>query len=287
MEKYYRFAGIDLAIEIDDARMYENDLQLGAFRVDRADAPHRYTVAADAIAPPGGRELICQPGFRIYQAPGGYVRYQVGEQKDPTAAFFRAEHRGKTHRVTIRRDQVPGTISARLVLNALDVEHLVASSGGVILHASFIQWQGQAILFTAPSETGKTTQAELWKEFRSARVINGDRAVILEKDGVFHASGLPFSGSSRYCGNCTIPLAAVVYLRQAPATSIRRLRGVESFCRVWEGCCVNSWHQEDVQAATGLVQKLIGCVDIYELSCTPDETAVNALEQQLRRQVNL
>ena len=33
----------------------------------------------------------------------------------------------------------------------------------LFFHASYAAWQGQGILFTAPSQTGKSTQAELWR----------------------------------------------------------------------------------------------------------------------------
>lgn len=287
MEKYYRFAGIELAVQIPDARMYRDDLQLAAFRTDHVTAPHRYLVeVAPVLVPPAGAELACLPGHRVYAAEGGYVRCQGAVEGSIEGAYICALHRGKHHEITLAQSMVPGIVSARLVLNALDVEHLVASSGGVVLHASYIAWEGKAIVFTAPSETGKTTQAELWKKLRGAEIINGDRAVLMPENGRICAAGLPFSGSSSYCANRTLPLAAVVYLRQAPVTTIRRVRGLEAFRRVWEGCCVNTWNREDVDAASGLAENLLKHVPVYELACTPDESALEALEQQLRKREN-
>ena len=160
----------------------------------------------------------------------------------------------------------------------------MSQAGGVILHAAYIAWEEKAILFTAPSGTGKSTQAELWRTYRNAEIINGDRAVILPREGALWAGGLPFAGSSRYCKDRTLPLAAVVYLKQAPETSIRSLKGLEAVRRIWEGVCVNSWNRQDVDTAMGLVEALLGQVPVLELACTPDETAVNALESHLRKQ---
>ena len=288
MEKFYRFANVELAVRIDDDRMYEDDLQLTPFRTEAVGNAHHFAVAsAEELPPPAGEELGAHPSYRIYSIPGGYARYMGAVSDGTDGAYICAEHRDRAHTVTIRRDQAPGRISARQVLNALDVEHLVASENGVILHASYIEWQGRAILFTAPSETGKSTQAELWKTHRNARIINGDRAAVIVRDGQLCAAGLPFSGSSRYCENVTVPLAAVVYLRQAPVTSIRRLRAAEGFRRVWEGCCVNTWNREDIGRTTSLVERLLTQVPVYELACTPDESAVSALEAQIRKQVAL
>lgn len=285
MEKYYRFAGIELVVRIPPERMYRDDLQLSAFRVENVTQPHSYDVSLSRmLEPPVGEELACLPGARVYAVENGYVKYYGSVQDGPESAHTRAEHRGKCHTIQLKEALVSDTISARLVLNALDVEHLVASSGGVILHGSYIAWEGKAIVFTAPSGTGKSTQAELWKTHRGAGIVNGDRVVLMPENGRICAAGLPFSGSSRYCANQTLPLEAVVYLKQAPVTTIRQLRGLEAFRRVWEGCCVNTWNRVDMHAASGLVEKLLGQVPVYELPCTPDESAVKALEQQLRKQ---
>ena len=48
------------------------------------------------------------------------------------------------------------------VLSGMMMESLLLARGHAVLHASAIRVGGQAILFTAPSGTGKSTQAELW-----------------------------------------------------------------------------------------------------------------------------
>lgn len=288
MEKYYRFAGIELAVRIPEERMYRDELRLEPFRTDRVRDPHIYQVSAVKTLPaPEGAELAIQPGVRCYASEGGYTRYQGAVQEDHSGAHILTRHRGKYHEILVREDMLSEKISARLVLNGLDVEHLVASEGGAILHASCIGYEGRAIVFTAPSETGKSTQAELWKSRRGAEIINGDRAVLIREQGVICAAGLPFSGSSRYCANRTLPLMAVVYLKQAPETTIRKLRGAEAFRRLWEGLSVHTWHRTDMEKTADLAEKLLGQVPVYELACTPDETAVEALEAQLRKQVSL
>ena len=282
MEKYYRFAGIELAISIPEKWMYPEDLQLTAFRTDSVTHPHRYRLEVAGEFPEQlGEPLAYQPGSVIYAAGEGYIRYQGISLEN---ANIRAEHRGLDHRVTIKNELVASYISARLVLNSLDVEHLVSAAGGVILHSSYIARERKAIVFTAPSGTGKSTQAELWKKHRGSEIINGDRAVLIREAGCICAAGLPFSGSSSYCGNRTLPLAAVVCLKQAPETTIRRIRGLEAFRKIWEGCCVNTWNREDMAAASALVEALLEQVPVFELACTPDESAVNALEAQLRKQ---
>lgn len=283
MEKYYRFAGIELAVSIPDERMYEDDRQLAPFRVESVQNPHRFTFEVmEDLPEPVGAEIVMTPGFRIYRHGSGTVRYIGPVDKGWGNAYIRAEHQAMAHSVQLKASQFPNLVGMKTVLNSMEAEHLVLQNGGVIFHSSYIDWNGRAILFTAPSETGKTTQAELWRELRGAQIINGDRSALRILNGNAYAAGIPFSGSSIYCKNKTLPLAAVVYLQQAPITSIRRLWGVEAFCRIWEGCSVNTWDKEDVQRSSSLVERVVQQVPVYLLACTPDESAVLALEQVLK-----
>ena len=96
------------------------------------------------------------------------------------------------------------------------------------------------------------------------------------------ACGIPFAGSSEYCNNETLPIAAIVYLGQAPQTTIRPLRGYEAFARLWEGYSINLWDKQDVAAVSDLVQRVVEQIPLYHLPCTPDESAVQVLENALK-----
>lgn len=288
MEKYYQFAGVELAVGIPDERMYEEDLQLTPFRVSEVSNPHRFTFeVTESLPEPNGTEIATLPGYRVYRQGDRDVRYMGAVEKGWENAYIRAEHQGKLHYVQLKASKFPAMVGMKTVLNSLEAEHLVLHAGGIIFHSSYIDWNGKAILFTAPSETGKSTQADLWHALRGAEIINGDRSALRVVDESVYAAGIPFAGSSQYCKNRTLPLAAVVYLQQAPVTTICVLRGAQAFCRVWEGCCVNTWDKEDVHLASKLVEQVVGKVPVFQLACTPDESAVIALEQALRKQETL
>lgn len=314
MEKYYHFAGVDLVVSVPDDRMYDDDQALEEFRVENRDNikyakyvwnPHyfRFNVT-DTLEPPDAEELVAFPGFRVYadeDENGGKgtstgsasdndgdtditLRYIGSVQDSWEPAYIRVKHYGNQHEVQLKSSQFPDKIGVKTVLTSLGAEHLVVEAGGFIFHSSYIECDGKAILFTAPSETGKSTQADLWHELRGAQIINGDRSAIRVVDGEVLAAGIPFAGSSQYCKNRTLPLAAIVYLQQAPVTSIYRLKGIRAFRCIWEGISVNTWDKRDVEQVSGLVQQVINQVPVYQLACTPDESAVNALEQMLEIQ---
>lgn len=281
-ERYYSFAGVDITLAMPEERFFTDDRALAAFVSEPGMEPHRYDFRfVEALSAPIGEQRANPGGFLAYSNGEADIRYFGSVQNDWESAYLRAAHRGKTHSVEVKNASVPGRIGTHTVLGALSAEHLVLDADGVVLHSSYILHNGRAILFTAPSGTGKSTQADLWVKYRNARIINGDRAVIRIKDGQALACGIPFAGSSEYCENVTAPLAAIVYLAQAPKTQISRLTGFRAFRRVWEGCSVNTWDRADVEKATAIVEQIIRQVPVYYLPCTPDETAIGVLEGEL------
>lgn len=151
----------------------------------------------------------------------------------------------------------------------------------LIFHASYIGYREQGILFTAPSGTGKSTQAELWRVHRGARVLNGDKAgVTLRETPMAH--GLPFSGTSNICENVSLPLRAIVVLSQAPVNAIRRLRPSEAVAALCSNLFVDQVISEEWNLALNLLLDLVASVPVYALACTPDERAVQTLEQVLK-----
>lgn len=232
----------------------------------------------DMLTPVCGERLYQEPSYRVYQTPEGLVRYLGRNDGSPDSAYMRIARRDKTLHVQYCRDMLPEGITHRLLLDGLEAEHLLSRHRGFLLHASWIEHEGAAILFTAPSETGKSTQAELWCRNQGAELINGDRAAVRVFDDGIKVCGIPFSGSSPIRKNKTMPLRAIVYLTQAPTNTISRLRGRHAFQRVWEGCAVALWDREDVELTTQTVSDVIGCIPVYQLDCTPDVRAVELLK---------
>ena len=261
---------------------YGNERHLAPFRVEEVGDPHwfEFEIVED-LAAPDGQLLTKNPSFCIYGSGASQVRYlgTYGERWE--AAHGRVVLCGKQHQVQLKRSVYPQRVGVKAVLETVAAEHLIARNNGFIFHCSYIDIGGKAILFTAPSETGKSTQADLWHELRGAEIINGDRAAVRMIDGVAKAEGIPFAGSSQYCLNRSLPIAAIVYLGQAPVTTIRKMRGYEAFSKIWEGVSVNTWDRTDVELVSGAVKQVVETVPVYHMPCTPDESAVIALENAL------
>lgn len=167
------------------------------------------------------------------------------------------------------------------LLDIANLEHMLTALGAISLHSSFITSDGQAILFSAPSGTGKSTQAALWEQYAGAEQINGDRSVIRCVDGVWTAFGFPFAGSSGIYKNRSAPIRAIVVLRQAPENTIAHLGASEAFRLLYSETAIQRWNTQGHAAAVDLLIRLSAAVPVYRLCCTPDERAVTLLQKTL------
>lgn len=163
----------------------------------------------------------------------------------------------------------------------LGIETLLLEDGGLLLHAALIRWQGTGVVFSAPSGTGKSTQAELWRHCAGAEILNGDRAGLMPRDGGWDSWGLPCAGSSGIYRNERAPLRAVVVLRQGPENQVTRLRPARAFAALLPEITVHRWDRDFTQRAAESLERLVRQVPAYILECRPDQGAVEALRAVL------
>lgn len=151
----------------------------------------------------------------------------------------------------------------------------------VLMHSSFIDIGGSAVLFSAPCGTGKSTQAELWRALRGAEVINGDKAGVYLENGKAFAGGVPFCGTSQICKNRDLPLKAIVLLSQGKENAAKRLTGIEALQGVTGNIYLDLLAPKEKQMCIDFVIELLSAVPVISLQCTPDERAVEELEKIL------
>ena len=164
------------------------------------------------------------------------------------------------------------------LMRLVPIRQVLLRRGVLFLHASQIGVGDAGILFSAPSGTGKTTQARLWQKFRGATLLCNDRTLT---DGVT-TYGYPFDGSEPVCCGETRRLGAIVTLEQAPENSVRRLRPREALAHLMPQAVIDVWDPWSRTAAAELLLNVLTRTPVYLLRCTPDENAVACLEQQLR-----
>lgn len=282
-ERFYEFAGVVWRVRKPKDLPYQESGVLSPFAVTSNKA-HDHTLEfepVDQLSQPEGEQVYSASDKQFFSDGEIWTRYQGSTPTSLDMASLRIRRSGSHSHVQVKKAQLSDGLTTKMVLNAMEAEHFIVQNRGFLLHAAYIRWKDEAILFTAPSGTGKSTQADLWCTHRGAELINGDRAVVRVDENGVYACGLPFSGSSGVGKNVTLPLRAIVYLSQSSDISVQKLQGFRAFRRIWEGCSVNIWNQDDVTKCTQTVLDALERTPVYHLSCTPDEAAVLALENVL------
>lgn len=180
-------------------------------------------------------------------------------------------------------NEQPNTITK--VFNNLGFEDLLFRHEALILHCSLVRWQGKGILFSAPSGTGKSTQADLWEKYQGSETLNGDRAGLRKIDGVWSAFGLPFAGSSGIFRNESAPISVIVLLEQGPDNQIFPMTPAQAIRKLFPEITLHHWDPIFMEQAMNLILDLISSVPVYRLVCRPDQEAVDLLHETITEEV--
>ena len=183
--------------------------------------------------------------------------------------------------IELKSNSMDSLVINTYFLEMLALDRFLLRENALVLHSSFIKWNKKGIAFTAPSGTGKSTQAALWEKHAGARVINGDRSIIWwnKKSGIFEICGLPFCGSSQICLDERMPLRAVVFLEQASKNCAEKYPAVQASGKLFGEMSINQWNREFVDKSLEIIERLIDTVPMIHLSCNMDPDAVDELKQ--------
>ncbi len=147
-------------------------------------------------------------------------------------------------------------------------DYALENADGIIFHSSAIMVDGNAYLFTAPSGTGKSTHARLWRELLGERavMINDDKPIIRYVDGDFYVYGTPWQGKHQLGCNCRAKIKAICNIRQAKENKIERLSAGEMLTAVLNQTLIPK-NEKKLDKLFNLIEKLLSSVGLYRLEC--------------------
>ena len=130
--------------------------------------------------------------------------------------------------------------------------------GGFFLHCSCLKYRGKAIIFTAPSGTGKSTHAALWKQHfgDSVEIINDDKPLVREDADGFTIYGTPWRGKHGRGTNTSAPIGAVFFLAQAPENSVEPVDSITALSLLMQQTVIPRG-REDTAALVDMLGRLI------------------------------
>lgn len=161
----------------------------------------------------------------------------------------------------------------RLVL-LRKIAELLPRYDRVLFHCSCLAIDGNGVLFTAKSGTGKSTHSRLWREVFGDRVvmINDDKPfLIIGTDGA-SVCGTPWRGKHALGCNMSAPVKAICILQRAEENRMEPVTSRDALAVLLQ----QTYSPDDPEAlmrTLALVQTLSKCVPVYRLSCNMDPDA--------------
>jgi hypothetical protein len=155
---------------------------------------------------------------------------------------------------------------------------------GLYLHASAVEVDGKAYLFSAPCGTGKSTHAGLWQQMLGERVcrFNDDKPTLRRLDDRWYAYGTPWCGKDGINVNKKVPLAGICFLKQGGENRIRRLEPWEAVSGLLSRTIRKFKNPEKLDLMLSHLDKLVQEIPIYELVNRPEIAAAQLSYETMR-----
>lgn len=144
-----------------------------------------------------------------------------------------------------------------------------------VFHGAAVAMDGRAYLFTAPSGTGKTTHATLWKEHFGWPVwyLNGDKPILRRRpDGSFLAFGTPWRGKEGWGVNASLPVQSICLLHRGEENRIVPAEPEESVRFLLRQIYLPQ-EEAHMKKLLALVDECCRTVPTWSMQCTISEEA--------------
>lgn len=278
MEYQFQMANVKFSISFPKALQIEDSFQNFFVEKQKEDVKVIFNPWLDSIS--------CKEDILVYQGNYGIYKtfegYAVEEWEKGYPCVYVPLTEDETTLVCYMKESKWNVFThIGQVFQMINYERILNRKKIFLLHASFICWKQTGILFTAPSGTGKSTQAALWEKWENAEIINGDRVAVSRMNDIWTAFGIPFAGSSQIYKNESYPIRAVVVLRQGKENSLTKLRSAEAFRWLYSEITVQYWDEIYQKILAEILGDFVLEVPIYKLECLPEKSAVEILKKEL------
>lgn len=150
----------------------------------------------------------------------------------------------------------------------------------MVFHGAVVVLDGRAYAFTARSGVGKTTHLRLWlKAFGSrAYVLNGDKPVLLWKDGRAYICGTPWKGKENLGEGGVLPLSGIGFLQRGEKNEACPMAASDALARFLVQVYMPK-NGEALLQTMSLCDKVLSSVPLLSMHCNMDIEAAHVVER--------
>ena len=175
----------------------------------------------------------------------------------------------------------PCSVEVLLIHKAIST-YLLEKKDGFLFHASSIKVGDKAVIFTALSGTGKSTQARHWKQCFGDEVeyINDDKPFIRLVDGTFYVYGSPWNGKHRLGGNIKAPVGYVCFLCRDEEDRVEKISSYEAI-PLFLSQTLGFKEKENQLKVLTLLDKFLKSVKTFRIYCTDTDNSARIIRSSL------
>lgn len=154
------------------------------------------------------------------------------------------------------------------------IAELLPHYNSVVMHGAAITYKDSAILFVAPSGTGKSTHIKLWRQaFKNqVDIINGDKPIVHIENSI-SVFGTPWAGKENWHKNRNAPLKAICLLKQGKNNCIKMVDPQAYLPEILRQVYLPT-DKTSLKQTLELFDSLVKGVPIYVLECNISQKAV-------------
>ena len=156
---------------------------------------------------------------------------------------------------------------------------------GLMLHASAVELDGFAYLFSGPCGMGKSTHTRLWQQTfgSAAQVFNDDKPALRRQNGTWYAYGTPWCGKDGINQNRKVRLGGICFLKRGQTNEIRQLSQLEAATSILAQTTTKIKNPERLGHLLELVEQLIQEVPVFELMNKPEPEAARLSRETMEK----
>lgn len=280
MKRFYKVAEFVFSLEMPESDVWEKMKNMAPFLTDPADTI--FSLKEETIP-----DLKTEPLYfsdkdpdmtmiKVYMAGEDYFVEIAPLPSRPIVADIWISKDFTDGKISFR-DGISDSLKEFAINNALMLLYAFKTStlGALEFHSSVIMNAGKGYMFLGKSGTGKSTHSSLWlKHIPGSVLLNDDNPVVrVHDDGTIRVYGTPWSGKTPCYKQESVPVGAIVRIRQSPENHIERLALSLAYASVMAS---TSGLRAIRSVADGMHQtlaRLVSTVPCYTLECRPDKEA--------------
>jgi len=273
----YQVANIKFEFNYIYDNYFKNNIE--AYEIDDSSINHKISVKLEnELKLPNGEIIGKQNPYIISNKDSRIIFFK---KRNQTSILMKHDYDYKNIEIFLNPSLIKDLPQTEYIMSGIMFLELAMHLGYLPIHATAISINNEAVLFSAPSGTGKSTHANHWKKlYPYAIFINDDKPLIYIENNELYVYGSPFSGEHKINKNIKAKLKAIVLLNRGIDNKIEIANINEIIPEVIKNT-LNPKLESSWNKIFPLIEKIYKDIPVLKLYATNSEESVRSIYDYL------